>query len=143
MRVALARRIQQQEFRINWPIKLSVLVALLCWIAIGGIAFLTGDIPLAAALSIAFFVLFFLVFVAYYWSMAYVVDEYGVTYRGATEFEHFSWEDIVNVRWSEVPLGGYLVSTKKGDFVLSTFIKGREKLVELIVARAGLFPEAA
>src|SRR5688500_18912475 len=139
----LVVRIQQQEFRVNWPIKVSVLAALLVWIAIGGMALFACALPLAAALSVAFFVLFFLVFVAYYWSMAYVVDEYGVTYRGATEFEHFSWEEIVHVRWSDVPLGGYLVSTKKGDFVLSTFIKGRERLVELIVARAGLFPEAA
>ena len=139
----MSRKNQHQEFRVNWPIRLSVLAALLVWVAIGIIMFLADEVPLGATLSIAFFVLFFLVFVAYYWSMAYVVDEYGVTYRGATEFEHFSWEEIVNVRWSEIPLGGYLVSTKKGDFVLSTFIKGREKLVELIVARAGLFPEAA
>lgn len=120
-----------------------MLVALLAWIAIGGIALVTHTVPLAAVLSIAFFVLFFLVFVAYYWSMAYVVDEYGVTYRGATEFEHFSWEEIQHVRWSDIPLGGYLISTKRGDFVLSTFIKGRERLVEMIIAKAGLFPEAA
>lgn len=139
----MIRRGQQQEFRANWAIKLAVLVALLAWLAIGVIALINDAVPLAAVLSIAFFVLFFLVFVAYYWSMAYVVDEYGVTYRGATEFEHFSWEDIQNVRWSEIPLGGYLISTTRGDFVLSTFIKGRERLVEMIIAKAGLFPEAA
>jgi hypothetical protein len=66
-----------------------------------------------------------------------------VTYRGATEFEHFSWEEILHVRWSDIPLGGYLISTKRGDFVLSMFVTGRERLVEMIIAKAGLFPEAA
>lgn len=123
-------------------IRVAVLMALLAWLGIGCLAAAAGGMPLYAFLSIAFFVLFFLVFVFYYWSMAYVVDEYGVTIRGATDFSHFPWEDIVNVRWSEIPLGGYYITTKRGSFVLSSFIRGREKLVELIIARAGLFPLA-
>ena len=106
-------------------------------------AFLADGVPIGAALSIAFFVLFFLIFVAYFWSMAYVVDEYGVTYRGATEFEHFSWEEILHVRSSMMPLEGYLISTKRGDFVLSTFVRGRERLVETIIDKANLVPDPA
>lgn len=128
------------EFRASWIIRVAVLLALIAWLAIGIAAALAGGMPLYAFASIGFFVAFFLTFVFYYWSMAYVVDEYGVTYRGATEFAHFPWEDIVQVRNSEVPLGGYYIATKRGGFVLSNFIRGREQLVETIIARAGLFP---
>ena len=53
---------------------------------------------------------------------------------------HFDWEDIVKVDGSNVPLGGYCVTTTQGVFVLSSFIKGHEALAELIAARAGLMP---
>lgn len=134
------RRREVREFRASWLIRGPVLAALLVWLAVGLAAVFVGDMPLYAFVSIGFFVLFFLVFVAYYFSMAYVVHEYGVTYRGATEFEHFDWEEIVNIHGTGVPLGGYYVTTTNGGFVLSRFVKGHQALVELIVARAGLFP---
>ena len=134
--------LEHQEFRASWPIRGAVLSALLIWLGIGALAAAIGEMPMAAVASIAFFVVVFLVFVAYYWSMVYVVDEYGLTYRGATEFEHFSWEDIDHVRRSEIPLGGYYITTKSGSFVLSDFVRGKDRLVELIIARAGLFPSA-
>lgn len=132
-----------EEFRASWGIRLTVLLALLMWMSVGlaGAAF--GSLPPQAFASIAFFVLFFSGFVAYYWSMAYVVDEYGVTYRGVSEFIHFPWEEIENVRDSELPLGGYYVTTKAGGFVLNKFVRGREELRDLIIARAGLFPVAS
>lgn len=136
----MARLFARQEFRASWLIRVAVLLALVIWLGIGLIAAAAGGMPMYAFVSIAFFVAFFLVFVFYYWSMAYVVDEYGVTVRGATEFAHFPWEDIVHVKWSQIPLGGYYITTKRGGFVLSNFIRGRERLVELIIARAGLFP---
>lgn len=118
----------------------AALGALLLWLAVAALAVSLDGVPGHAYVSIAFFVAFFLVCVAYYFNMAYVVDEYGVTYRGATDFDHFPWEDIVQVDGSDVPLGGYFVTTKHGVFVLSSFIKGHRALVDLIVARAGLLP---
>jgi hypothetical protein len=134
------RRREVREFRASWLIRLPVLVALVVWVAVGLVSVFVDNMPGYAFASIGFFVLFFVIFVAYYFSMAYVVHEYGVTYRGATEFEHFDWEEIVNIQGSGVPLGGYYVTTKTGGFVLSSFIKGHEMLVELIAARAGLLP---
>ena len=110
------------------------------WLGLGAFIAVSDLLPASTLLSVGFFVVFFTGFVAYYWSMAYVVDEYGVTYRGATEFVHIGWEEISGVRDSELPLGGAYVSTERGGLVLSQFVRGREKLVELIVARAGLFP---
>ncbi len=128
------------EFRASLLIRASVLLALMLWVGVGVAAAVVEGVPAGAFVPIAFFVLFFSIFVFYYWSMAYVVDEYGVTYRGATDFEHFGWEEITQVRGSEIPMGGYYISTKTGGFVLSNVIKGREALVEMIIARAGLFP---
>lgn len=134
------RRRDIREFRASWLIRAPVLAALVVWVLVGMLAVLVDNMPTYTFASIAFFVAFFLVFVAYYFNMTYVVHEYGVTYRGATEFEHFDWEEIVNIHGSDLPLGGYYVTTKTGGFVLSSFIKGHETLVELIAARAGLLP---
>lgn len=133
-------RREVKEFRASIAIRGTVLAALVLWVGIGVVAAFEDDLPTHAFASIAFFVAFFLVFVAYYFSMAFVVHEYGVTYRGATEFVHFDWEDIVKVDLSNVPLGGYTVTTTQGVFVLSSFIKGHQALAELIAARAGLLP---
>ena len=132
------RRIERKEFRASWLIRTAVLAALLLWLAVAAAAFFASDVPTYAVWSSLFFVVFFLVFVAYYFSMSFVVHEYGVTYRGATEFEHFDWEEIVQV--DGVLLGGYYVTTKHGGFVLSGFIKEHEKLAELIITKAGLMP---
>ncbi|MCK6552895.1 hypothetical protein L6R52_44135 [Myxococcota bacterium] len=137
------RRREVREFRASWIIRAAVLAALVLWLAVGVAAIAVGPLPSYAIVSIAFFVLFFLVFVTYYFSMAVVVHEYGVTCRGATEFEHFDWEDIVHIRGLGVPLGGYYVATKTGGFALSSFLQSHEALVELIAARAGLMPERA
>jgi hypothetical protein len=131
-----------QEFRASFPIRVSVLGALVAWVVVGAAAVVSGAGTAAALLSVGLFVAFFSLHVLYYWSMTYVVDEYGVTYRGATAFEHFAWEDIVQVRESLLPLGGDFVTTTGGGFVLSSFVDQRERLRDLIVARAGLFPLA-
>jgi len=133
-------RRERHEFRATWTIRWAVLGALVLWAAIGAFVAVSSLMPATTLLSVGFFVVFFTGFVAYYWSMAYVVDEYGVTYRGATDFVHIAWEDIDGVKTSELPLGGAYVSSERGGLVLSHFVRGHEKLVDLIVARAGLFP---
>ncbi len=132
-----------REYRASTLIRGMVLSALLLWAAAGIFAAWIGGFPASALVSIAFFVLFFLGFAAYFWRMSCVVDEHGVTIRGALDQEHLAWEDIEQVRDSQLPLGGYWITTKRGVFVLNTFIQEREQLLDIIVARAGLFPEAA
>ncbi len=128
-----------QEFRAHLIIRLVSLAALVVWLAAGVLA-TWYVLPLASFVSIAFFVVFFLIFVTHYWQMAYVVDEYGVSIRSPTDFVHHAWEDIEQIRSSEFPLGGYYVATKNGGFVISHFLKGRDVLVDIVIARAGLFP---
>lgn len=133
-------RKERHEFRITGLVRWTVLGALLVWLALGVVVALSDAIPAKTLLSIGFFVAFFAGFVTYYWSMAYVVDEHGVTYRGATDVVHIPWEDIDEVRDSEMPLGGAYVDSRYGRLSLSSFVRGHEKLVDIIVARAGLFP---
>ena len=128
-----------EEFRAHLVIRLLVLAALIVWLLAAVVAAIY-DLPLYTYVSIAFFIVYFCAFVAHYWQMAYVIDEYGVTIRGPLDFSHFPWEDIEHVRSSSIPLGGHYVSTKDGGFVLSSFVTGRERLLDAIVTRAGLFP---
>jgi hypothetical protein len=131
-----------QEFRASVAIRAAVLVALAIWLGVLATA-VAVDAPARAYGGIAFFLLFFLVFVAYYFSMSFTVHEYGLTYRGATEFMHVDWDEIVKVELSKLPLGGWYVTTKSGGFVLSSFLKDAAALAELVAARAGLMPQRA
>ena len=135
----MRRGVPAQEFRAHWLIRAVALGALGVWLAAAVLAAIFA-LPLRTFAAIAFFIVFFFAFVAHYWRMAYVVDEYGVTVRGPTDFNHFPWEDIEHVRRSEIPLGGHYISTKNGGFVLSGFVDGRQRLLDMIVTRAGLFP---
>ena len=136
-------RHQTKEFRASLLVRAAAICALLIWVLVGLYAASLEGIPHHIFASIAFFVAFFVVCVTYYSNMAYVVHEYGVTYRGATEFDHFDWEDIVQVDNPTHPLGGYYVITTHGVFVLNYFIRGHQALAELIIARAGLMPTRA
>jgi hypothetical protein len=131
----------ESVFRASWLVRAPVLLALVLWLTVGVIAAFESDgMPAHVFVAIAFFVVFFLIFVAYFFSMTYVVNEYGVVYRGATEFIHVEWDDILQVDNSMVPLGGYYVTTKRGGFPLNAMVRGHQELAELIIARAGLMP---
>jgi len=119
-----------------------VLLALLVWIAAGVLMLTTPAWTWSSLAGICFFVLFFAMFCAHYWSLRYVVDDSGITYRGPTQRRFFKWEDILQIKISDFPLGGYWVTTRRGGFVLSLFVAHRHRLHDLIVTRAGLFPEA-
>lgn len=134
-------RRQRHEFRAAWPIRFAVLAALFVWVAAGVATVTAPEWTWGSLGGVLFFVMFFATFCAYYWSMRYVVDESGITYRSPTQRRFFRWEDILQVKTSEFPLGGYWVTTRRGGFVLSMFVGQRDRLHDLIVARAGLFPE--
>lgn len=135
-----SRRDMIREFRTALPIRVAALGSLVIWTAVALFAASLDGVPASAFWAIAFFIVFFFVCVTYYFNLAYVVHEYGVTYRGATEFDHFDWDEIMQVDPSDVPLGGYSVTTTRGVFFLNSFVKEHEALAELIIARAGLMP---
>ena len=132
--VGIARK--RYEFRASWWIRGSVLFALILWLSLGVWATFWGALPTRSLAAIAFFIIFFVGFASYYWGMTYIVDERGLTVRG----HHFPWEVIESVQKSPLPLVGWEVTTAKGNFVLDTFVRRRALLLDVIIARAGLFP---
>ncbi len=139
--VGIARR--RHEFRAALWVRLAVIGALAFWASLGAWALAFDALPARATIGIAFFVLLFAGFALRYGRMAYVVDDSGVTVRGATGGEHFPWEGIERVRAPTLPLAGWEVRTDRGMFVLDAFVGGRAQLIDVIVARTGLFPDAA
>ena len=127
-------------FRASWAVRAAVLASLVAWLSVGALAATLDGVPFHAFAAIGFFVGFFVLCVSYYFNLAYVAHEYGITYRGATEFDHFDWDEIEHIEPSMILLGGYTVTTKRGVFVLNRWITGYDDLVEMIIARAGLFP---
>ncbi len=129
-------------FRAALAVRLATALALIHWVVVLGMVLAGPDIwSVQTFASVGFFILFFGVLTTYYWSMRYEADDVGLTYRGPTQRTSYAWEDIQRVDRSAIPLGGYWVSTKRGGFVLSTFIGHGDRLRDLIVTRAGLFPE--
>lgn len=136
--VGVARR--RQEFRASWWVRGAVAAALALWTAALGWGLFAG-LPPKAVTGVLFFVTFFGAFAHHFFSVAYVVDETGVTVRrGPLGSGFFPWESIESVEPSGVPLGGWAVTTARGVFVLDAFVAGRARLIDVIVARAGLFP---
>ncbi|MBX2814247.1 MAG: hypothetical protein KTR25_20735 [Myxococcales bacterium] len=132
--VGIAR--QRHEFRASWWIRGSVLTALLAWTGLGVWVMLYERLPARVLATIAFFILFYVAFTLYYWRIHYVADDTGLTVHG----DHFPWESIESVERSSLPLVGWEVTTQKGRFVLDLFVRRRALLLDVIVARAGLFP---
>lgn len=138
--VGVAR--QRHEFRASWWVRAAVVLALSVWIGVLIWAAWLGALDPRSLAGVLFFVAFFVLFTRYYWRMMYVLDDSGVTVRRGPggPGRHFPWESIEAVRRSSVPLGGWEVLTKRGVFVLDVFVGGRARLLDVIVARTGLFP---
>ncbi|MGF1509197.1 MAG: hypothetical protein ACFB9M_06800 [Myxococcota bacterium] len=127
------------EFRAGWTIRIAVLMALVVWTFVAIVGVLGGELPLSERATALVFAIFFFGCSTYYWCMTYVVDEYGLTYHGATAFQHVPWEDIIHLEHSNLPFGGWIVATRRGGLILSNFIHRQDTLRAVIVARAGLF----
>ena len=127
-------------FRIKWPIRLACILALLSWVSIALVALTSRDLPFSIFAAIAFFVSFFVFCVSYYSKLHYVINEYGIILMSTGFVSQFDWSEIEKIEPSRIPSGGYIVTTERGGFVVNGFIDGQKALVDLIIARAGLFP---
>jgi len=136
----LSLRHLNREFRVSWALRAALLAALAIWLGLAVVAATLDEVPAHVFAGISFFVAFFVLCVRYYFRLSYVVDDAGLTYRGASALFHFGWDEIERVEESEILLGGSTVTTKHGQVVLNRFVHGYADLVEVIVARAGLFP---
>jgi hypothetical protein len=112
----------------------------LLWIAV--LIYLTqvDDVPLQTYLSAVFFVIFFLVALAYYGRTAIFVDHRGLTFRGMVRTQRLSFSDIRKVDVLPGPVTVYAIRAG-GRFVhFTSFFRNHRDLVHLLVERAGLAP---
>lgn len=97
-------------------------------------------VPARTFLSALFFVLFFALSLTYYVRTAIVVDRAGLTYRGIMRTQHLSFQDIRNVDVLPGPVTVYAIRGK-GRFVhFTSFFKHHQRLMSLLIERAGLSP---
>jgi hypothetical protein len=87
-----------------------------------------------------FFVVFFGLSLTYYVRAAIFVDEAGLTYRGIVRTERLTFDDIRKVDVLPGPVTVYAVRGR-GRFVhFTSFFRHHQRLVELLIERAGLAP---
>ena len=129
-----------QVFRPRRVFAAAMAMAGLIWCAVLVYLFRFQGVPAKTFLSALFFVVFFGISLAYYVRTAIYVDSGGVTYRGILRTLRFSFADIRKLDVLPGPVTVYAIRGK-GRFVhFTSFFKEHQRLVTLLVERAGLAP---
>lgn len=139
--VSVRRDKIERVFRIMWPIRAACLASITFW---GFLAYQSYGLPelqLSQLIIIVSFMAFFALTLSYYSNLSYVTDEHGIEFVTHNSSQKISWHDIEKIAPSIVPTGGHIITTKRGKYVINGFVKGHQRLVELVITRAGLFPE--
>ena len=123
-----------------WPIRAACAFALVTWFGIAAVALTSEGLPIAIFAAIAFFIAFFVFYARYYFKLRYVINEYGIILMQPGLIAQIDWDEIEKIEHSGIPSGGYILTTQCGGFVLNGFIEGNQALVDLIITKAGLFP---
>ena len=108
------------------------------WLAVLCYLFQFQGVPAKTFLAAVFFVVFFAVSVAYYVRTAIFVDARGVTYRGLVRTERFAFAEIRKVDVLPGPVTVYAIRARGRLLHFTSFFKHHQRLVELLVTRAGL-----
>ena len=98
------------------------------------------DVPLKTLASAGFFVLFFALSLAYYVRTSIEVDAAGITYHGVLATRRFTFADIRKVDVLPGPITVYAVRGPSGWVHFTSFFWRHQRLMELLVQRAGLSP---
>ncbi len=110
------------------------------WVGVLGYLLQFENVPAKTFLSTVFFVLFFVVSLLYYVRTAIFVDSGGLTYRGMVRTLRFSFTDIRKLDVLPGPVTVYAVRGKGRLIHFTSFFKHHQRLMELLVERAGLAP---
>lgn len=110
------------------------------WVGVLVYLFQFQGVPTRTFLSTIFFILFFGVSVLYYLRTAIIVHGTGLTYRGIWRTIHFGFDDIRKVDVLPGPVTVYAIRVKGRLVHFTSFFKHHQRLVELLIDRAGLAP---
>jgi hypothetical protein len=132
--------LEPQIFRPRRVFAAAMALAGLLWSAVLVYLLQFRGVPVKTFLSALFFVVFFGLSLTYYARTVIVVDGAGLTYRGIMRTERFSFDDIRKVDVLPGPVTVYAIRGK-GRFVhFTSFFKHHQRLVALLIERAGLAP---
>ena len=131
---------QPEIFRPRKVFAAAMALAGLLWSAVLVYLLQFRGVPVKTFLSALFFVVFFGLSLTYYARTVIVIDGAGLTYRGIMRTERFSFDDIRKVDVLPGPVTVYAIRGK-GRFVhFTSFFKHHQRLVALLIERAGLAP---
>jgi hypothetical protein len=110
------------------------------WIGVLAYLIQFDRVPARTFLSTIFFILFFGLSLAYYVRTAILVDRRGLTYRGIVRTQRFTFDDIRKVDVLPGPVTVYAIRGKGRFIHFTSFFKHHQRLMKLLVERAGLSP---
>ena len=131
----------EKVFRIMWAIRAACLASITFWGFLAYQSYGLPDLKISQLVVILSFIAFFALTLSYYSNLSYVTDEYGIEFVTHKSSHKINWHEIEKISPSIVPTGGHIVTTKSGQYVINGFVKGHRMLVDLVITRAGLFPE--
>jgi hypothetical protein len=98
----------------------------------------TRDVPVRLVFFAAVFIAFFAVSLAYYARAAIFVDARGVTYRGIVRTARMTFDEIRKLDVLPGVVTVYAIRTARAGMHFTSFFRQHRRLVELVIARAGL-----
>lgn len=116
-----------------------VAVATAYWLAVLAFVADAPQVHTKSVLSALFFVVMFVVSMAYHSYALIVVDAYGITYRGLLGTRRFSFKDIERFAIVPGPVTLYVLRAGSRELLFSSFIGRHKKLGELVRERAQLW----
>ena len=110
------------------------------WVGVLLYLFRFDGVPAQTFLTVAFFIVFFAISLAYYARSAVFVDARGVTFRGMLRTHRFAFSEIRKVQVLPGPVTVYAVGVRERFVHFTSFFGQHRRLMELLVERAGLAP---
>jgi hypothetical protein len=129
-----------EVFRPRWYFGVAMAACGGVWLFVLGYLSTFESVPPKTFASVIFFILFFAISVFYYVRTAIFVDADGVTYRGMVRTRRISFEDIKKIDVLPGPIVVYAIRARGGFVHFTNFFRHHQRLMKLVVDRAGLSP---
>ncbi|MHB1847292.1 MAG: PH domain-containing protein [Deltaproteobacteria bacterium] len=128
-----------RTYRPSWTLIGALAAAAAAWLFVLAVLVTLPGVGGKTYLTVFFFLGFFGVFLVYYGTQSIAVHERGLTVRRLLRLESFDFRDIVRVEVAPGPaVTIYEVFTRRGPIQFSSWFRGHQELLDLIVKEAKL-----
>lgn len=131
----------RQVFRPHILLAASMGCCVAVWLAVLCYLLTFDGVPAATFASATFFVAFFAIALAYYARAAVFVEGDAVRWRGLWRTHRFTFDEVRNIDVLVGPIVVYSVLTPSRRLHFTSFFRHHRRLLDLLVARAGLSPQ--